>query len=78
MSSEICGSCDVRKLLWQSWVEARCALRGAQGTLLPFARRDEETTRNALNSHMAKHECRRPVAEPEIVLVAKASWRQAS
>jgi len=29
--------------------------------------------RNALNSHMAKHACGRPVAEPEIAIVAKAS-----
>jgi hypothetical protein len=73
MSSEIFGSCDKRELLWQSWVEARCALRFTQGTLLPFARREEEATRNALNTHMAKHECGRPVAEPEIAFMAKAS-----
>jgi hypothetical protein len=73
MSSEICGSCDVRELLWQSWVEARCVLEVAQGTLLPFARREEEATRSALNSHLAKHACGRPVGEPEIALAAKAS-----
>jgi hypothetical protein len=40
---------------------------------LPFFRREEEATRNALNSHMAKHECGRPVGAPEIAVVAKAS-----
>jgi hypothetical protein len=73
MSSDIFGSCGPRELLWQSWVDARCALRGAKGTLLPFFRREEEATRNALNSHMAKHECGRPVGAPEIAVVAKAS-----
>jgi hypothetical protein len=73
MSSEIFGSCDQRELLWQSWVDARCALRSAQGTLLQFFRSEEEATRKALNSHMAKHECGCPVGAPEIALVAKAS-----
>lgn len=63
----------MRELLWESWVEARCGLKVAQATLLPFARREEEAARSALNSHMAKHACGRPVAEPEIALVAKAS-----
>jgi hypothetical protein len=73
MTGEICGSCDVRELRWQSWVEARCVLEVAERTLLPFARREEEAARSALNSHMAKHACGRPVGEPEIAVVAKAS-----
>jgi hypothetical protein len=73
MSSEIFGSCDLRELLWQSWVDARCMLNGAQGTLLQFARREEEATRNALNAHMVKHECGLPVAEPRTAIAAKAS-----
>jgi len=73
MSSEIVGSCDERELLWQAWLNARCALRCTQGTLSRFARREEGAARSALNSHMAKHACGRPVGEPEIAVVAKAS-----
>jgi hypothetical protein len=73
MSSEIFGTCDERELLWQSWVDARCALRGAQGKLLQFFRSEEEAARNALNIHMAMHECGRPVAAPEMAVVARAS-----
>jgi len=73
MSGEIVGSCVVRELLWQSWVDARYALRCTQSTLLPFARREEEAALSALNSHMAKHACGRPVGEREIAIMAKAS-----
>jgi hypothetical protein len=73
MSSEIYGSCNDREVLWQSWVDARCALRGAQGTVLKIVRSEERTTRNALNTHMVKHDCGRPVDEPEIAIAANAS-----
>jgi hypothetical protein len=73
MRSEIFGSCDTPELLWQSWVDTRCALRLAKGTLLPFFRSEEEAARKALNNHMAKHECGRPVGATEIAVVAKAS-----
>jgi hypothetical protein len=73
MSSEIFGSCDERELLWRSWLDARCMLESAQRNAVQFFRIDEDATRSALNTHMAKHDCGRPVAEPEIAIVAKAS-----
>jgi len=73
MSSEIFGSCDERELLWRSWVEARCMLKSAQGKAVQFCRSEEEATRNVLNTHMAKHDCGRPVEEQEIAVVARAS-----
>ena len=73
MNDKICGSCDLRELLWQSWVEARCMLQFAQGGVLQFARNEEQLTRKALNAHMAKHQCGLPVAEPGLAVAAKAS-----
>ena len=63
----------MRELLWQAWLDSRCRLESAQGTAAQFFRSEEDATRTALNTHMAKHECGRPVAEPEIAIVAKAS-----
>ena len=48
-------------------------LEGAKGSVLQFGRNEEEATRNALNTHMAQHECGLAVAEPRKAMAAKAS-----
>jgi hypothetical protein len=73
MSSEIFGSCVERELLWQAWLDARCMSESAQGKAVQFFRSDENATRNALNTHMAKHECGLAVTESETGVAAKAS-----